>query len=185
MAHQNHNPEAHKKTTAKESVDSLIDRKHAEKEAEVSAGAAEKMAGTQTEVADVMGGAEKPSEKVSKRVGEKGEGGMPAGGAATGGDETQVIAAQLKNYHFPSEAIMIKKIRIAINTQIKSEWKNALKFQKQLGIGGASNYNQSISKIRQFKQMLTSLFGTTVGYLKNMYVKYFTPDGKRKKTVGA
>lgn len=182
MVDPNQNPEVSKKISAKERVDSLIDRKQAEKEAEISAGAAEKMAGTQTEVADVMGTAEKPSEKVSKRVGEKGEGSMPAGSTA-GDEEAQVIAAQLKDYVFPSEEIMVKKIRTAINAQIKMEWKNALKFRKNLGGGGADSYNKSISKIRQLKQMISSLFGATFGFIKDFYVKYFTPDGKRR-TVG-
>jgi hypothetical protein len=76
---------------------------------------------------------------------------------------------------------MVKKIRTAINAQIKMEWKNALKFQKQLGRGGADPYNKAVAKVRQLKQMLSSLFGATFGFLKNLYVKYFTPDGKRRE----
>jgi hypothetical protein len=180
MANTNHTPEAPKKVSAKESVESLIDRKKAEKEAEVTKGVTEKVGVTKEEVKEVMVGAEKPKEKVSKRAGEKGEGAMPTGAAAAG-DEAAVIAAQLKDYDFPSEEIMVKKIRSAINAQIKTEWKNALKFRKNLNSGGANGYNCAIAKIRELKQVLTSLFEATFGFLKNLYVKYFTPDGKRRK----
>ncbi len=181
MANTNHTPEAPKKVSAKESVESLIDRKKAEKEAEVGKGVTEKVGVTKEEVAEVMVGAEKPKEKVSKRAGEKGEGKMPTGAAAAAGDEAAVIAAQLKDYDFPSEEVMVKKIRSAINAQIKMEWKNAMKFRKNLGSGGANGYNGTIAKIRELKQMLSSLFDATFGFLKNLYVKYFTPDGKRRK----
>ena len=75
---------------------------------------------------------------------------------------------------------MVKKIRTAIQVQIKMEWKNAKKFRKQLGSGGAEGYNSSIASIRRLKEALASLFTATFGFLKNFYVKYFTPDGKKR-----
>jgi len=183
MANHTNNPEAHKKkTTPKESVDSFIGKKHAEKEAEVSESVAGKVAGTK-EAVEVIVGAEKPKEKVSERAGEKGEGKGPTGGGQAGAaaDEAQAIAISLKDYHFPSEEIMVKKIRTAINAQIAFEWKKAKKFRGNIGGGGADGYNKTIAKIRELKQLLSTLFSSTFSFLKNMYVKYFTPDGKRRK----
>lgn len=183
MATHNHNPEAEqKKPSVTDSVQSLIDKKKAEKESEVSASMSEKVAGTQDEVAEVMGVVEKPSEKVSKKAGEKGEGKMPKGGqAAAGDDDAQAIAISLKDYKFPSEEMMVKKVRSAINAQIKLEWEKAKKFDGSLLTGGAEGYNASIAKVRHLKQLLSSLFTATFSALKDFYVKYFTPDGKRKR----
>ena len=184
MPAKNQNPEAEqKKPSAHESVESFIGKKKAEKEAEVGEAVSQKMSGVGEDVAEVMGGAEKPSEKVSKKAGEKGEGKMPAGQAVTDDeDAAQGISAQLKDYHFPSEEVMVKKIRTAIQAQIKMEWKNAKKFKGNLDSGGAEGYGKAIARIRKLMQALASLFTVTVGFLKNMYSKYFTPDGKRRKS---
>ncbi|MBN2096163.1 hypothetical protein JW752_02055 [Candidatus Peregrinibacteria bacterium] len=182
MPAKNQHPEAEKKQpSAHESVESFIGRKKAEKEAEVREAVSEKMAGTQEEVAEVIGSAEKPKEKVSKKAGEKGEGKMPAGKAPSDDQAAQVITADLKDYDFPSEEVMVKKIRTAIQAQIKFEWKRAKNFQGKLDSGGADGYNKSIARIRSLKQVLASLFTSAAGFLKNLYVKYFTPDGKRRK----
>ena len=182
MATQNNHPEAHKKKpTATESVDSLIGKKRAEKEADVYEAVDWKMAGTKEEV-EVIVGAEKPKEKVTKRAGEKGEGKVPAGAqAGAAGDEAQAVAISLKDYHFPSEEVMVRKVSTAITAQIKLEWKKAKRFRGNLGSGGADGYNRTIAKIRELKQLLSTLFTATFSYLKNMYVKYFTPDGKRRR----
>lgn len=182
MTTHNNHPEAHKKkTTPKESVDSFIGKKRAEKETEVSESVAGKVAGTK-EAVEVIVGAEKPKEKVSERAGEKGEGKAPSGGqAGAAAGEPQAIAISLKDYKFPSEEIMVKKIRTAINAQIAYEWKKAKRFRGNLGSGGADGYNRTIAKIRELKQLLSTLFSATFSYLKNMYVKYFTPDGKRRR----
>ena len=183
MANHNNHPEApQKKPTATESVDNLIGKTKAKREAEVSESVTGKMTGVQEEVSEIITGAEKPSEKVSKRAGEKGEGRGPAKGkAGTTGDDDQVVAFSIKDYHFPSEEIMVRKVRTAINAQIKLEWKKAKKFRGNLGSGGANGYNRTISKIRELKQLISTLFTATFSYLKNMYVKYFTPDGKRRR----
>ena len=174
-------PEAEqKKPSAHESVELFIQKKKAEKEAEVTEAVSEKMAGVGEEVAEVMVGVEKPKEKVAKRAGERGEKGIPTGAAGGVGDEAQAIAVQLKDYHFPSEEVMIKKIRTAITAQIKMEWKKAKKFKGQLDSGGAEGYNTAIARIRSLKQALAALFTATIGFIKNIYVKYFTPDGKKR-----
>jgi len=184
MATSNRHPEAaHKKPTVKSSVDSLIGRKKAEKEAKVAESTSQKMAGTKEGVADVMSGMEKPKEKISEREGESGEkGDIKGGGGVAGiGDQAQAISATIMGYIFPPEIIMVKKIRAAINAQIKVEWENAKKFQKNLDSGGADGYNKSISRIRHLKEILASMYTMTVGFLKNMYVRYFTPDGNRRE----
>lgn len=182
MPDKNQNTEAEqKKPSAHDSVESFIEKKKAEKETEVGEAVSQKMSGVGEEVAEVIGGAEKPKEKVSKRAGEKGEGKMPAGQAASDDDQAQQIQANLKDYKFPSEEIMVKKIRTAVQAQIKLEWQKAKKFEGSLTSGGSDGFNKSISRVRSLKQVLASLFTATVGFVKNLYAKYFTPDGKRRK----
>ena len=174
-------PEAEpKKPSAHESVESFIQKKQAEKESEVKEAVSEKMAGVGEEVAEVMVGAEKPKEKVSERGEKKGEKGIP--GAATGvtGDEDQSISVSLKDYQFPSSEVMVKVVRKAIRDDISWNWKMAKRYKKELNRGGAVKYNAAIARIRQLKEMLASLLTATVGFLKDVYVKYFTPDGKRR-----
>ncbi len=182
MPDKNQNPEAEqKKPSAHESVESFIGKKKAEKEVEVGEAVSQKMSGVGEDVAEVMGGVEKPSEKASKKAGEKGEGKMPTGKAISDDDQAQQIQANLKDYHFPSEEVMVKKIRTAIQVQIKLERKKAKKFEGNLTSGGSDGFNKSISRIRSLKQVLASLFTATVGFVKNLYAKYFTSDGKRRK----
>lgn len=185
MALHTDKPEAPKKApSASESVDGLIKKKQNEKQAEVSAGLEAKKAGIHEAVDEVMGGMEKPSEKISERKGESGEKGDIKGGGQTSGNDdgqSQTINVSIKDYHFPSEEIMVKKIRTAITAQIKHEWKKAKKSSKKLGTGGSSEYNESIAKIRKLKTMLSSIFTSTVNLMKEMYVKYFTPDGQRRQ----
>ncbi len=173
------------KKTAKESVDGLIKKNKVNKSAEASESAAAKMESTQGEVADVMEGAEKPSETISEKAGEKGEKkgstGIKSGTAGDDDDDAQVGDIQLKQYVFPSDEIMVKKIRSAINMQIKAELKKAKKYQGQLGTGGAANYNMAIAKVRALKHILSGLFISAAGFLKDMYTKYFLPNGKRKR----
>jgi hypothetical protein len=184
MAALSRNSEAsHKKPSVKSSVESLIERKKAEKQSQIAESAAQKMAGTKEGVAEVMGGMEKPSEKISEKKGESGEKGDIKGGGGSGGttDDSQFAGVTIKDYVFPSEVVMVKKIRTAINAQIKLEWKKAQRMSRDLDKGGADGYNKSIARIRHMKEMMFSLFNMTVGFLKNMYVKYFTPDGKRRE----
>ena len=180
----NKNPEVKKaKKTAKESVDSLIGKKKSEKESKTSESASAKMESTQGEVADVMAGAEKPSEKISEKGEKKGEN-KGGGAAATTGDDDdddQIASIKIEDYKFPSETVMIKKIRVAINAQVKAEWKNAKKFEGKLTSGGAEGYNKTIAKIRELKHVLASLLISTFGAVKSIYIKYFQPNGKRRK----
>lgn len=181
MAYSHSKPEAPKKSSVTQSVESLIQKKKAEKESRLSESVDQKKMGIQEGVAEVMAGVEKPKEKISEREGESGEKGDITGAAGTAAsDEAQVIAAQLKDYQFPSELVMIKKIRTAINSQIRAEWAKAKHFQGSLTTGGADGYNTAIAKIRSLKEVLASLFTATMGFLKNLYMTYFTPDGKRR-----
>lgn len=182
MVTPNQHKEVHQKPSVKEDVDSLIKKKKIEKESEGSIAVTEGMAGTQEGVAEVMAGVDRPpKEGVSERKGESGEKGDITGAATSGDDDATMIRAQLLDYDFPSQEIMVRKIRTAINAQIKVEWKNALSFKGGLVTGQAADYNRSIARIRSLTQVLSSLFTATVDMMKGMYVKYFGPDGKRRK----
>lgn len=177
----NNNPELEqKKPTVTESVDSLISKKKAEKSAESAAIVQQSAEGVKGEVADVMGGVDKPKEVISERKGESGEQGDLKGGGQKSDDDTQQITSQLKNITLPTEEVMIKKVRIAIKIQIKHEMKKAKRLEKNLASGSAQEYNKTIAKIRSLKEVLTSLFHATYSFVKNVYAKYFTPEGKRK-----
>lgn len=182
MAHSNHNPEVKQpKKTVTRSVEDLIGKKKAEKEARVSESTSAKMHDTKEEVETIVG-MEKPSDKISEKTGEKGErkgGGVAASDLSVG--DGQMGEFSMEDYTFPSEEIMIKKIRTAISAQIEEEWKRAAKLQGHMIDGGAYSYAKTISKIRTLKQVLASLFTSAAGFLKEMYVKYFLPDGKRRR----
>ena len=181
MAEPNVQPEAEpKKPPVTESVESFIEKKKAEKEAKEAAEVSEKMAGVGEEVAEVMVGVEKPKEEVSERGEKKGERGIPVGKPVVTGDEDQAVTISLKDYQFPSQEVMIRVVRNAIKDDISWNWKQAKKFKKRLDRGEAAKYNSTIARIRQLKEMLASLLTATLGFLKNLYAKYFTPDGKRR-----
>ncbi len=181
MAKLNKNTEAKQpKKTVTKSVEDLINKKKSEKESGASESAAAKMQDTKEDV-DVIVGMEKPSEKISERAGEKGEGKGSSGAQAKQSDDDQTAQVQIKQYDFPSDAVMIKKIRTAINTQIKEEWKKAAKYQGKLSNGSAAKYTKAIAKIRALKQILSTLFTSAAGFLKEMYTKYFMPNGKRRR----
>ncbi|QQR83905.1 hypothetical protein IPJ72_01725 [Candidatus Peregrinibacteria bacterium] len=132
-------------------------------------------------VSELLAGAEKPSEGVSERKGESGEKGDVKASSAQGSDAGATAhAVPLKQYTFPSDIVMVHKIRSAINDQIKEEWKNAKRLQKNMLKGGASDYNASIARIRHLKEALSTLFSATMDFLKQAYVKYFHPNGKRR-----
>ena len=178
MPEPNVQPEAEPKKPS-ESVEAFIERKKAEKEARETAEVSEKMAGVGEEVAEVMVGVEKPKEEVSERGEKKGEKGIP-GGAVVTDEEAEALSISLQDYQFPSSEVMVKVVRRAIKDDISWNLKQAKKYRKQLSRGGAANYNSAIARIRQLKEMLASLLTATVGFLKNLYAKYFTPDGKRR-----
>ncbi len=182
MPNPSQHKEAHQKPSVTESVQSLIDRKKSESESRVSADVSSKMAGTQEGVADVLAGMEKPSERISERKGEGGQqGDLKKGKAGTQADQgTRQIRASLQDYDFPTEEVMVKHIRSVIKDQIDIEWKQAIRLQGRLDQGGAEAYNSSIARIRKLKDLLASLFSSPIEFLKNLYVKYFTPDGKRR-----
>lgn len=183
MANPNQNKEAPKReVTVEKSVQSLIDRKKAEKAEDAKLQVSEGLSGTKEGVAEVMAGVEKPSEKISERKGESGEkGDISAGGSSGGDDDAVQIRAGIQDYDFPRQEVMVKKIRTAINAQIKFEMKKAIKLQKNLNSGSAADYNKSIARIRELKKMLSGLFSATKDFLRTAYVKYFRPDGSRKE----
>ena len=133
MAEPNPKPEAGpKKSSVTESVESFIEKKKAEKEAEVSEAVSEKMAGVGEEVAEVMVGVEKPKEEVSERGEKKGEKGIPAGKAVVTGGGAEAVTVSLKDYQFPSQEVMVKVVRAAIKDEIAWNWKQAKKYKKRL-----------------------------------------------------
>ena len=182
MNSQNTNPEALKKQpTTAESVDNLIAKKRAEKDVKASSEVQQHTEGVQGEVIDVIGGAEKPSDRVSEVKGETGEkGDISTGGQQTSGNDTNEIKQNLKPVVLPTEEVMIKKIRTAITLQIKDELKRAAKLKGSIATGGAEDYNKSIARIRKLKEVLSLIFTSTFDFVKSVYLKYFTQDGKRK-----
>jgi len=187
MVNPNQQPEAQsEKPPSATEIQKFIERQKESKAGkEAEAQVAEELAGTPEGVAEVMAGMEKPKEKVSERPGEKGERRDISGSSAQmKTDDAQQVRAQLKDYDFPSQEVMIKLIRSAITAEIKSETKKARKFLKNLSTGEATDYNAAISRIRRLKEMLASLFTATFDFVKKMYVKHFTPNGKRRKMEG-
>ena len=174
------NPEAEKKQpSVTESVEELISKKKAEKADESASVIQQSAEGVQTEVTEVMAGVEKPKERVSEKKGETGEKGDITGGT-TISDAARAAQPVAKTVVFPSEEVMVKKIRSVINAQIRMEMKKAKKLKGKLTTGGAQEYNATISRIRKLKEALASLFTATYAFVKNLYLKYFTPDGKRR-----
>ena len=136
----------------------------------------------QGSVAEVMAGMEGVKEGVSERNREDKRGGMGAG-TITQGDDDQAVAqikSGLTRRALPTQEIMIKKIRTAINDQIKAEMKKAASLKKNLTTGGAQEYNASIARIRSLQQVLKSLFHNTLERVKELYFRYFGEDGRRK-----
>jgi hypothetical protein len=174
---QNQTPEK-RKPTITESVEDLISKKKSERQMAGTKEVHEKAAGIQTEVSEVMAGVEKPKEKVSEREGETGEKKDITGGKAAV-STAQKIGGIVKTVILPSEEVMVRQIRAVINAQIKMEIKKAKKLQGQLTTGGAQEYNCTIARIRKLKEVLASLLTATYEYIKSLYFKYFTPEGKR------
>ena len=166
MSSNAQNPEVKKPIkTVIESVDNLMDKKKAEKESVISESTTAKMENTQGEVAEVMGGMEKPSEKIAEKTEKKGENkGSGTTSGTIGDDDTKVGGFSVKQYIFPSDEVMIRKIRTAINAQIKVELKKAQQYQGQLGTGGAAKYNIAIAKIRALKHILSFLFSSAADF---------------------
>ncbi|MFH0820578.1 MAG: hypothetical protein V1908_02280 [Candidatus Peregrinibacteria bacterium] len=182
-SHTTPSPEhAPKKPATAESVESFIARKKAEQGHEGARAVQQSAEGVQHEVAEVMAGVEKPKEDLSEKGEKKGE--QKAGG----GSQAQTAIVDLEGQEdwrsviFPDEEVMIKKIRTAIELQIKIEIKKAKRLQKNLITGGAQEYSVAISRIRRLKILLASLWTITVDCMKTIYMKYFRPDGGRRNT---
>jgi len=150
-----------------ETVEKLISRKKTEREAEGHEAVRQSTEGIKGEVADVMAGVEapKPAEAGEKK------------GAVQQNMAASAFAARRS---LPTEEIMIKKIRTAISAQIKQELKKAIKLQKNLAMGSAQEYSTTISRIRRLQETLKSLLTSTYEAIKNLYFRYFGPDGRRK-----
>ncbi|MFH1012556.1 MAG: hypothetical protein V1760_02305 [Candidatus Peregrinibacteria bacterium] len=176
---------AGKKPTLTESVDELISKKRAERGEEGAREVQKSAEGVQHEVSEVMAGMEKPKEGISEKGEKKKDGDFKKSGAqaAIGKDEGKA-AEEWKGVVLPSEEVMIRKIRTAIQLQIKVEWKKAKRLQKKLTSGEAQEYGSVIARIRKLKNILANLFTATFEYIKELYKKYFQPDGKRRPTEG-
>lgn len=171
-----------KKQSVTESVDNLISQKESQRGAESMNQVMQHAEGVQTEVADLMAGVDKPSDKISERkegTGERRDIGGGSKGQSDDGQATQ-IRSNLRRKPLPSQEIMIKKIRSAINSQIELELKVVKKLEKNLANGDADEYNERVAKIRKLKEVLKSLLGSTFEVVKGVYFKYFGQDGKRK-----
>lgn len=170
-----------KSPSLSEAVGSIIDKKKQQKTGAEAPDLKAAMESTQRETAELMAGVEKPSEKISERSGESGEKGdlKTTGGQAVQSDTATIIGG-LGELSLPPEQVMVRKIRIAIQKEINHEWKKAKALEKKLDEGGASEYNASIARIRHLKDVLASLFEATADFIKGVYFKLFTPQGKRK-----
>ncbi len=183
MATSSENNEAIKKQPAPvERVDQLIQQKDSERHEEGMKQVLQQAEGVQGEVADVMAGMEAPSERISERNREDKKGDLKTGSTQQSDDDDQAaqIKSGLKKRSLPRKEVMIKKIRTAINLQIKNEMKKAAKLKKNMAVGGAQEYNASIARIRGLKQVLKSLFNATVDKITSLYFNYFSSDGRRK-----
>lgn len=180
-SHHDKNTDVIRKPTEVEIVEGLISKKKTEREAEGREAVMQSAEGVQTEVADVMAGVEAPKEKVSEKKGESGEKGDISGGTQSTQDQkAQAAAAFAARRALPTEEIMVKKIRTAINEQIKRELKKAKALKKNLTAGSAQEYNSTIAKVRRLQETLKSLLTSTFEAIKQLYFKYFRPDGRRK-----
>ncbi len=163
-----------------ETVDKLISEKNTEKKQEARAKVRQSAEGVQTEVADVMSGVETSKEVVSEVKSETGERGDITTGGQQNDDSTQQIHSTIAVRPLPSQEIMVRKIRTAINAQIKMELRKAAKLKKTITTGGAQEYNSHIAKIRRLKETLKTMLTSTFEIIKVTYLKYFTEDGRRK-----
>ena len=180
-SHHDKNTEAVKKPSEIETVETLLEKKKGEREAEGSEAIRQSAEGIQSEVADVMAGVEAPKEKISERKGESGEkGDIKGGGQSIQDQKAQAAAAFAARRGLPNEEVMIKKIRTAIQAQIKLELQKANALKKNLATGSAQEYNSRIAKIRRLQETLKSLFTSTFEAIKSIYFKYFSADGRRK-----
>lgn len=178
--HKNQNG-VNQKPGAIEDAEKLISKKRAEKADEGMRAVRESAQGVQSEVADLMAGVEAPKEGVSEKKGESGEKGDLKTQSTGASDDSVAADIPMGNVRpLPTEEIMIRKIRTAINAQIALEIKKAKHLEKHLATGSAQEYNVTIARIRRLKETLQSLLTGTFEYIKNMYQKYFRPDGHRK-----
>lgn len=180
-SHHDKNTETIKKPSEIETVDTLIERKKSERTAEGHQAVRQKAEGVQSEVADLMAGVEGPKEKPSEKKGESGERrDLSGGGRQTQDPKAQASAAFAVRRGLPTEEIMIKKIRTAIQSQIKLELKKARALKRNLATGSAQEYSSRIARIRRLQETLKSLLTNTFEAIKTLYFKYFSADGRRK-----
>ncbi len=180
-SHTTPSPEhAPKKPAAAESVESFLARKRTERGHEGAKEVQRSAEGIQHEVAEVMAGVEKPKEELSEKGEKKGEQKAGGGSQAQAGAGDFEGSENWQSVIFPDEEVMVKKIRTAIELQIKIEMKKAKRLEKNLTAGGAQEYSAAIGRIRRLKILLFSLWTATVGYVKTLYMKYFRPDGHRR-----
>lgn len=180
-SHHDKNAEAIRKPSEVETIDSLISKKKSEKDNEGRDAVRQSAEGIQSEVADLMTGVEAPKEVVSEKKGESGEKGDITGGSQQQSDQkAQASAAFVARRGLPTQEIMIKKIRTAINAQIELELKKAKALEKNLATGSAQEYSTAIARVRRLQETLKSLFNSTFEAIKIVYFKYFSADGRRK-----
>jgi hypothetical protein len=180
----NHNNAEHvpKKASPSEAVDNLISKKKSEKAGEGMQEVYESAEGVQSEVADVMSGVEGISDKVSEKKSESGERRDISGGSAQQRDDRAATISQgIRSKKLPREEVMVTKVRTAINDQIKKELQEAKKLDNHLDSGSAQEYSKKIARIRKLQETLNSLAQEAYQYVKNLYLKYFSSDGRRKK----
>ena len=169
-----------RKPNLTESVEDFIAKKKSERGAEGASEVQKSAEGVQHEVAEVTAGVEKPKEEISDRGEKKRDGDFKATGGAAAAAGGGWSGTDWKSVVFPDETVMVKKIRTAIELQVKMEWKKAKRLQANLMAGGAQEYTSVVARIRSLKTILHSLVTATMDYLKELYMKFFRPDGRAR-----
>ncbi len=161
----------------KEGVEAVLksaEKTHAQAELQ------QEFSGTQGEVAEVMAGAEKPKEEVSERQGERGEKRDLSGQGKAQTTTVTVTPPASDDGLLPGEAMMIRHIRHEIERQIHEHLRRAHHLKKNLATGSAQEYADTVFKIRTLKETLSSLFTATFDFIKTLYLRLFTVEGKRR-----
>jgi len=167
-----------------QSVDDLISKKEGQRQSE-GADVVMQQAGEIQEGVDKIIGMEGGADRgPSERNKEDKKGDLRGGGGGQIDPQDDQKAAKIRSglagRGLPKQTIMVKKVRTAIRLKIKEELKEAEVLKKNLAVGGAQEYNAKIAKIRGLQQLMSSLIHATFDRVKEVYLRFFTADGRRK-----
>ncbi|MBI5412004.1 hypothetical protein HZA43_02390 [Candidatus Peregrinibacteria bacterium] len=169
------------KPDVKESIGAILKKGEISQKPNVAQGVTE---GVQGEVAEVLAGVEGPKEEASEKAGERGNERKPVGQSAGVGSQQAAMLQDLRNQSLPRPEVMITRIRMKIQADIQHELKNAHRLIGSLNHGSAHEYTTVIARIRKLQHLLRQLLVATVDFIKDLYLRLFTPSGKpREKSI--